>query len=116
LLKEIAESNFLIPGIQNPLFFKEPLYTAALLKFCKFSVTNDCGGAHLSAFAGIPVISIFGPTSPEKFAPLGERNIIVYKNFPCSPCKSEKLCKLNRECLLSITPDEVFDIIKKHYF
>ncbi len=114
LLKKIGNSSFLIPGLQQPLFFSDPLYTAGFLKFCMFSVCNDCGGAHLSAFAGIPVAAIFGPTSPVKFAPLGNKNIIFYKKILCSPCPM-KTCNLNKKCLIDITPDEVFQAIKELY-
>lgn len=113
LLQETREPSFFIPGLDQPLFFSEPLYTAGLLKYCRFSVCNDCGGAHLSSFSGIPVVAVFGPTSPVKFAPLGEKNIIFYKELSCSPC-SMKFCSLNKKCL-DITPEEVFQAIKELY-
>ncbi|MCL5674179.1 MAG: glycosyltransferase family 9 protein [Candidatus Omnitrophica bacterium] len=114
LLKKTGNSLFPVPGFKEPLFFSDPLYTAGLLKYCRFSVSNDCGGAHLSSFAGISVVAIFGPTSPVKFAPLGNKNILFYKKLPCSPC-SMKSCHLNKKCLIDITPEEVFQAIKELY-
>lgn len=57
----------------SPLFL-----VAALLSFCSAYVGNDSGISHLAAGLGIPVVTIFGPTSPEQWAPLGERVTILH--------------------------------------
>lgn len=36
-------------------------------------VGNDSGPGHLAAIAGVPTVSLFGPTSPEVWRPLGPR-------------------------------------------
>jgi len=46
-----------------------PLLTIALAKRLKVGVANDSGTGHMIAAADIPLISLFGPTPPEKFAP-----------------------------------------------
>ena len=33
------------------------------------SVAADCGGGHMMAISGVPLVSLFGPTDPGKFAP-----------------------------------------------
>ena len=45
---------------------------AACLKRCDFFVGNDSGLAHLATAAGVPTLSLFGPSRPELYAPWGE--------------------------------------------
>ncbi len=41
------------------------------------AVANDAGTGHLLAAADCPMVSLFGPTSPEKFAPLTSRLAVL---------------------------------------
>lgn len=50
-----------------------PDLTIALARRCLAAVAADCGGGHMMAAAGIPLISLFGPTDPQKFAPAAAR-------------------------------------------
>jgi ADP-heptose:LPS heptosyltransferase len=51
--------------------------TVALAARCNVGVANDSGVGHLIGAAGIPLISLFGPTDPAKFAPLTDRLTIL---------------------------------------
>lgn len=55
------------------LIFDEPdlLVVHAALARCGRFLGNDSGLAHLAAAAGIPVLSLFGPTDPVRYAPWG---------------------------------------------
>lgn len=44
--------------------------TIALARRCNAAVANDSGAGHLIAAADIPLVSLFGPTAPDKFAPM----------------------------------------------
>ena len=46
-----------------------PLLTIAVAARCGACVANDSGGGHLLAASGTPLVSLFGPTPPAKFAP-----------------------------------------------
>ncbi|HTU54121.1 MAG TPA: glycosyltransferase family 9 protein [Acetobacteraceae bacterium] len=46
-----------------------PLLTMALARRLAVAVANDSGIGHLIAAAGTRLVSLFGPTAPEKFAP-----------------------------------------------
>ncbi len=46
-----------------------PLLTIALGARMKVAVSNDCGAGHMLAASQVNLISLFGPTSAEKFAP-----------------------------------------------
>ncbi|HEY6009714.1 MAG TPA: lipopolysaccharide heptosyltransferase II [Geobacteraceae bacterium] len=61
----------------------------ALLARCGLLVCNDSGVMHLGAALGVPLVAIFGPQSPVKFGPWGERCRVVHSGFPCSPCRQK---------------------------
>lgn len=46
-----------------------PELTIALGARCDAGVAADCGGGHMLAASGTRLVSLFGPTAPEKFAP-----------------------------------------------
>lgn len=83
----------------------------ALLSVCSLYIGGDTGTTHLASLAQIPVISLFGPTDVVVNRPYSSKSVIIRKNVACSPCKN-KGCK-TRECLMSITVDEVFEAISK---
>lgn len=41
----------------------------ALISCAKFCVTNDSGPMHIAAAMGVPVLGVFGPTSPKLYGP-----------------------------------------------
>lgn len=54
-----------------------PLLTIALAARLAAGVANDSGGGHMLAAADIPLLSLFGPTAPEKFAPFVTRGTVL---------------------------------------
>jgi ADP-heptose:LPS heptosyltransferase len=54
-----------------------PLFTIAVGQRLSAAVANDSGAGHLLAAALCPLVSLFGPTRPEKFAPATPRLEIV---------------------------------------
>ncbi len=78
----------------------------ALLKRTDLYVGGDTGGMHLAAFAGMPIVAIFGPTDHLVNGPYGKGHRVIRKEMVCSPCR-DKSCR-DRSCLRSITVDEVF--------
>lgn len=49
----------------------------ALYRRCALWIGNDTGPMHLAAAAGLPVVVLCGPTSPEKFGPYGTTALVV---------------------------------------
>ena len=54
-----------------------PARTIALVQRMAAAVANDCGAGHLMAAAGAPMVSLFGPTPAEKFAPAATRLMVL---------------------------------------
>jgi heptosyltransferase I len=81
----------------------------AFLKRADLYVGGDTGGMHLAAFAGVPVVALFGPTDVMVNAPWGDKTRVVRKNVDCSPCR-DKSCA-ERICLNTLTVDEAFEAV-----
>ena len=59
---------------------------AAVLQHSTLLLTGDTGPMHLAAAVGTPVVAVFGPSMPWRYAPLVEAHRIVRVDLPCSPC------------------------------
>lgn len=89
---------------------------AALMAGALFTITNDGGPMHVSTAVKTPVIALFGPSPAHRFGPLGPNNIVITKNYHCSPCpqfvqNQTPHCRDNR-CMKAITVTEVFAAVK----
>jgi hypothetical protein len=61
---------------------------ADLLRCARLVIAVDCGPAHLAAQLGVPTLSLFGPTDPGRWAPVGPRVRVL---APASPSAMEWL-------------------------
>jgi len=73
-------------------------------------IATDSGTAHLAALVR-PVVSLFGGSPWQKFAPLGRFNAILSRRYPCSPCRQFNRVEANtchtQECLTNLLPEQV---------
>lgn len=85
----------------------------ALLHACCLFIGVDSAGLHLAAAAGIPTISIFGPSSPGSWAPKGERHRVVQNGMDCVPCR-QKGCNDSEisKCLDELSVEQVKKEVK----
>jgi lipopolysaccharide heptosyltransferase II len=64
---------------------------AAALEQLDVFVTGDTGPMHLAAAVATPVVAIFGPSDPARYAPRDPIHRIVRIDLPCSPCNRIRL-------------------------
>jgi ADP-heptose:LPS heptosyltransferase len=64
---------------------------AAVLGELDLLVTGDTGPMHLAAAVGTPVVAVFGPSDPNRYAPRDAMHHIVRVDLPCSPCNRIRL-------------------------
>ena len=84
-----------------------------LSALCAAVVTNDSGPMHIAAAAGVPVVAIYGSSTPDHTPPLTERKQIHYLRLSCSPC-FERTCPLTHyNCLRHIAPETVRDSLRE---
>ncbi|MDL5052713.1 glycosyltransferase family 9 protein [Oscillatoria laete-virens NRMC-F 0139] len=72
---DVEVENFLSPLLSNPRVvilrhLSLPVLAAALVQATVF-IGHDSGVSHLAAAVGTPVISLFGPTNPVIWGPVG---------------------------------------------
>ena len=68
-----AAPDALLPTAANPPYSDLPSFVMALGARLSVAVAADCGIGHMLAAANTPMVSLFGPTTPGKFAPLTPR-------------------------------------------
>lgn len=100
--------------LKNVTFF----HSAALISRCSAFVCGDTGLMHTAAALQVPVIAIFGPTSPVYAAPLNEGSVVVKKNYSCVPCyeysRTPLLCDQDKKykCIEDISVEEITILLK----
>jgi heptosyltransferase-2 len=84
---------------------------AGVLSQCRAVVSPDSGPAHMAGALGVPVVAVFGPTSPDRWAPKGPRVKVVRLDLPCGPCSNHggASCPVGTlECMKELGPGEVW--------
>jgi heptosyltransferase-1 len=89
------------------------LTLAAVLERLDLLVTGDTGPMHLAVAVSTPVVAVFGPSDPARYAPRGRYDRVVRVDLPCSPCNRIRLPPARcvghtPDCLASISADTVF--------
>ncbi len=92
---------------------------AALCESARFVVSNDTAAVHIASAMGTPVVGLYGPNTPFLYGPLGEDDLVFYKELPCSPCLCNLTSKMSdcREsrCMEEIGVEEVFGAIRARF-
>ena len=89
--------------------------TTSILIRSKLLVSVNTGIMHLAAALNVPLIVINGATSVKRWGPLSNNSFSLYAKLDCYPCISlgfESKCQ-NPKCLESISPDLVFEKVRK---
>lgn len=83
-----------------------------LAKQATFAVSVCTGPMHIMSTAGLPIIILYGPSDPVRWAP--SNAIIVQSKLPCVPCERLDCTQKNGQtCMEGILPEEVIDVIEK---
>jgi heptosyltransferase II len=79
------------------------------------AISNDSGLMHVAAAIGTPTMGIFGPTSPQLWAPLNELAATVQTKtvVPCQPCH-RTICRMNdHRCMRDIPASDVAAVAER---
>jgi ADP-heptose:LPS heptosyltransferase len=88
------------------------LESAALMARLDVLVTGDTGPMHLASALGTPVVAVFGPSDPARYATRGPFDRVVRVELPCSPCNRirrppQRCAGHTPDCLAGITSETV---------
>jgi heptosyltransferase I len=83
----------------------------ALLDSASVVIGNDSGPSHIAAALGRPLVTMYGPTSPEATGPWGKMEGVVQFQVPCHPCY-RKTCS-HQSCLQKLQVGTVLDRIHR---
>jgi len=84
------------------------LTVAALLAQADLLITGDTGPMHLAAAVGTPIVAVFGPSDPRRYAPRGPHDRVVRVDLACAPCNRIRLpparCRVGTpDCLMGVS-------------
>lgn len=90
----------------------ELLTLAGLVERYDLLITGDTGPMHLAVAVGTPVVAVFGPSDPARYAPRGRFDRVVRVDLPCSPCNRirrppSRCVGHTPDCLAAITVQDV---------
>lgn len=90
----------------------ELLTLAGLIERYDLLITGDTGPMHLAVAVGTPVVAVFGPSDPARYAPRGPFDRVVHVELPCSPCNRirrppARCVGHTPDCLASIAVQDV---------
>jgi lipopolysaccharide heptosyltransferase II len=89
----------------------------AQLEACDLFIGNDSSPMHLAAAVGIPVIAIFGPTSPQEYGPYpldDAGHVALWRHPTGQPCfflGKMQTCT-HCTCMQSVTLDDVWNAVQ----
>ncbi|MFH0790740.1 MAG: glycosyltransferase family 9 protein [Candidatus Omnitrophota bacterium] len=91
----------------------------AIISGLRLLITNDGGPLHIAAAVGTKTVSIFGPVDERVYGPYPlnpRQNVVIKTDIACRPCYQKfrmPACMKNRECINSISVEQVFEAVKK---
>ena len=107
-LRKLARDAVILPQIAEL-----PLFLAVLARAQAF-VSGDTGPLHFAAGLGVPTISLFGPTPPARWAPIGEKHLAL-TGGTCGCDGNLFACASQKHCLAQISPESVFAALQNKF-
>ena len=98
-------------AVKNLCGQTELLDLIAVYNLSDLMISVDNGAAHLAAATGLPILSIFGPTTPVRARPATPISESVYLALPCSPCLQQECA--HHDCMQQISVEQVLAALER---
>jgi heptosyltransferase-2 len=73
---------------------------------CRLCLTNDSGAMHVCAAAGVPSVTVFGPTDEVRTGPVSPNAHVLREPVDCAPCGLRE-CPIDHRCMTRVTAERV---------
>jgi heptosyltransferase III len=103
-LRTLAPEAPMLPALDLSMFL-------ALLKRSRALITGDTGPMHFAAGLDMPLIALFGPSSPGQWLPVTQ-NYRILTGDPCRCDTASHVCQSANHCMAAISPEQVLDSLK----
>lgn len=111
-LMESVEAS-MDPEVRRIIVQRSFPFLHALLARATLFVGNDSAPLHLAHSAGIPLIALFGSTTPRVWGPVPtDRSAVFYRPPACSPCMHTGCSMGEENCLLQIRVEAVIETME----
>jgi ADP-heptose:LPS heptosyltransferase len=88
----------------------------SLMGVARLFVGGDSGPAHIAATTGVPMVVIYGPTTPAIWGPWRPASFVtetVEVGVPCRPCDQRRCEPGDFRCLTWSQPDRVVEAAER---
>ena len=109
---EVADTIEAETGCTNLAGKTSLAVTGGVLVNTNLLISGDSALLHLAASLEVPTVSLFGPSSPIKWSPLGEQHKFLQEDFECVPCSRYghiPACPYNVKCLGNLAAEDVLE-------
>ncbi len=81
---------------------------AAAMRRCSLIITNDSGPMHVAISQKVPIVAMYGPSSPRLYGPYTKDALIVTAQPPCAGCADGMKHKCSdMQCMTRLTVEQV---------
>ena len=85
---------------------------AGIARAARLMISGDTGPMHIAAAVGTPLVTLFGPTRPDRNGPWALYDIALSRVDQCS-CVYERQCRREVPCITDIGVDEVLAAVER---
>lgn len=87
---------------------------AAAMRRCSLIITNDSGPMHVAISQKVPIVAMYGPSSPKLYGPYTKDATIVTAIPPCMGCADGMKHKCDdMQCMTRLTVEQVVEAAEK---
>ncbi|MEE9367517.1 MAG: glycosyltransferase family 9 protein [Pontiella sp.] len=97
-------------------FFLADKLTVLLALFERANIlfSNESGPTHLASTTDLSIVTIFGPTPPERWKPMRTKNLTILSKKELCQCDDPRFCNVDWPCIKEITVEECLHALEEY--